>query len=492
MNETIRYMIAGLAVFATLTSCSKEHGCGTPAEGLPGGVRVISVQFDNSTKAAINGFTPKFENGDKIRVSDGTRSEEREVSVNNSGDATFTTTFITGNLVAIYPSEAALLGQTGNNPPIISPDFKVSATQDGTIKKALIARAQIVGGDLSATFYVRTALFEITPPSEATSLTITSLNTIETSTGQRSITANAVAINTTGANDAEKRAITVTGLDTDGKAYVALVPGVNLTDLSFEYTSDDTHGAMKGIPASKVSTSSNNVTKENYKYTIDNQNWHEYVTIGGLKWATRNIGATEDTGTDSYGTYFSWGSVAEVYSLSGSTLTFQSDNPDTDRYTGTWTPGSGFDNCNTPYYNGSSYSKYTSSGAVLELADDAAYVNWGGPWRMPTKTEFDGLKNLKRGDFSSGRYFGTSDTDRIFLPATGYIYQKGSNFVGTYGHYWSSSNDSSNDQASQLIFDATSSSTKGNSRCSGRSIRPVADCDCDNFKFESYIDKGSF
>lgn len=28
---------------------------------------------------------------------------------------------------------------------------------------------------------------------------------------------------------------------------------------------------------------------------------------------------------------------------------------------------------------------------VLDIEDDAAHVNWGGDWRMPTKDEFDDL-----------------------------------------------------------------------------------------------------
>ena len=33
-------------------------------------------------------------------------------------------------------------------------------------------------------------------------------------------------------------------------------------------------------------------------------------------------------------------------------------------------------------------SKYHTLGCRLEPDDDAAHVNWGGGWRMPTKEEF--------------------------------------------------------------------------------------------------------
>ena len=37
---------------------------------------------------------------------------------------------------------------------------------------------------------------------------------------------------------------------------------------------------------------------------VDPYNGHAYVEIGGLKWATMNVGATSET---DYGLYFQWG-----------------------------------------------------------------------------------------------------------------------------------------------------------------------------------------
>ncbi|MBR2177544.1 MAG: hypothetical protein IJ921_00165, partial [Paludibacteraceae bacterium] len=36
---------------------------------------------------------------------------------------------------------------------------------------------------------------------------------------------------------------------------------------------------------------------------------------------------------------------------------------------------------------------FTDTKTILDLSDDAAYINWGGKWRMPTKVQQDELIN---------------------------------------------------------------------------------------------------
>lgn len=62
-----------------------------------------------------------------------------------------------------------------------------------------------------------------------------------------------------------------------------------------------------------------------------------------------------------------------------------------------------FDFCweHTPYYQGNSngndrnnasaWSKYTTSGQILDLSDDIAHILLGGKWRMPTEAEWQEL-----------------------------------------------------------------------------------------------------
>lgn len=82
---------------------------------------------------------------------------------------------------------------------------------------------------------------------------------------------------------------------------------------------------------------------------------YEYVDLGlSVKWATCNVGATKP---EDYGDYFAWGETEPKQ-------TFTEDNY---LYTG-------------------------SAPLTLPLSADAAYVNWGGSWRMPTQTEQDELR----------------------------------------------------------------------------------------------------
>lgn len=84
--------------------------------------------------------------------------------------------------------------------------------------------------------------------------------------------------------------------------------------------------------------------------------------------------------------------------------------------------------------NGSQYdyNKYATVGSSLKLEDDAAHVNMGGDWHMPTPTQINELINhttsaLTTSDGVSGMTF-TSKKDKsksIFIPAAGYARNKG-------------------------------------------------------------------
>ena len=144
----------------------------------------------------------------------------------------------------------------------------------------------------------------------------------------------------------------------------------------------------------------------------------------GIKWANMNVGARTET---DYGDHFSWGETKTK----------------TDYYWSEYSLGSGDDHwtlkkyCTNDYY--SYYGEHGSDGKTqLELSDDAAFVNWGGHWRMPTKAEWEWLMNYcswkwTTKDGVSG-YEVSKNSSSIFLPAAGYSYVYG----GNNGFYWSS------------------------------------------------------
>ena len=159
-----------------------------------------------------------------------------------------------------------------------------------------------------------------------------------------------------------------------------------------------------------------------------------YVDMGnGLKWATCNVGAAYPW---EYGDYFAWGETAPKaeYKVDWSNYFDTNDG-------------------------GAHFLKYNNQPVkpVLDPEDDAATVNWGGPWRMPTHEDWMDLINssLYAWDWKTNyngtgingilvtRRTGPCAGNSIFLPATGNRINATLDGAGSYGDYWSSSDESS-------------------------------------------------
>ncbi len=170
----------------------------------------------------------------------------------------------------------------------------------------------------------------------------------------------------------------------------------------------------------------------------------QFVDLGlpsGTLWATCNIGANSP---EEYGDYFAWGETEGYHD--GKTVFLWS--------TYKWCNGS-YDNL-TKYCNDSSYGNFqwdkngryyhfTDDKYMLDLEDDAAYVNLGPAWRMPSKQQFQELINSSYTTTAwttlNGVY-GRKITSKkngnsIFLPAAGRRYDTSLSDVGSSGRYWS-------------------------------------------------------
>ena len=187
-------------------------------------------------------------------------------------------------------------------------------------------------------------------------------------------------------------------------------------------------------------------------------NGHEYVDLGlpsGLKWATCNVGASSP---EDYGNYYAWGEV---------------------------TTKSTYDTGNSETY-GLSISQLQSQGYIdgegnLTPSHDAATANWGGSWRMPTRTEQQELLNnctwtwcIKNG--KNGYKVTGPNGNSIFLPAAGYRNGSSLYYAGSYGGYWSSTpREDSSDDAWNLYFTSSVQYMNYGHRYYGRSVRPVTE-----------------
>ena len=441
MKTAIRIMAAGLAASLALVSCAKQEAMDNGSTSPAGGARTIAVSFANaSVKSELNGLQPKFVATDVIKVSNGTDAPvDCTVEIDGSGNASITTE-LTGALTMVYPAAAAKMN--GN----AIEGVLVPTVQDGTFASANICKAIIAEKATSASFENQTAVFCITPGAGASTKYV------------ELITAGAEIANSVPAGSE---------YDTMHKIHVAsasaapvyvsiLVPeGLKIRDLSFADGSN-----MKTLKDDTDAIAVNSL------YTVTNENWSRpYVEINGLKWATMNIGATSSTDA---GKYFAWGDVTGQ-TPSGSTFS---------------TP---FKWAHAPFNNGRSIynASYFESvkdtecpNGILALKNDAANVNWGGSWRMPTKAEFDALvSETKVWDSTNKGYtFGTSP-NTIFLPAAGYGNDTVLVFAGDFGNYWSSSLYTDNPKSAyNLYFLSTGvASTGSNERCLGQSVRALSE-----------------
>lgn len=257
---------------------------------------------------------------------------------------------------------------------------------------------------------------------------------------------------------------------TDKTTYVQTVPGKNFVARSAY------NFAIDNFP-SGTNASGEDV---NWDEPEDPYNGHEYVDLGlpsGLKWATMNVGATTPEG---YGDYFAWGETKPYYTEGHS-----QDDPCT-----SWeTSKSGYNWESYKWCNGSytTLTKYCTSSnygtvdnkTILELADDAAHVNWGGSWRMPTKAEQDELRNKCTWTWSTrngidGREVTGSNGNSIFLPAAGYRNDSGLALAGSYCIFWSSSLDTSDPYSvCYVFFDSGNVYSNYGKRNFGTSVRAV-------------------
>lgn len=193
----------------------------------------------------------------------------------------------------------------------------------------------------------------------------------------------------------------------------------------------------------------------------------EAVDLGlSVKWATCNVGASKP---EDYGDYFAWGETTGYNS--GKTSFYWS--------TYKWCKGS--DNTQTKYCTSSSCGTVDNK-KVLEKADDAAAVNWGGSWRMPTWAEQDELRNTSNCTWTwttmngVNGYMVTSkkNGNSIFLPAAGCRDDSSLDGAGSVGYYWSSSLDESPSyRACGLYFDSSYVGWCSNGRFYGLSVRAV-------------------
>ncbi len=192
---------------------------------------------------------------------------------------------------------------------------------------------------------------------------------------------------------------------------------------------------------------------------------YEYVDLGlpsGLMWAKMNIGAKDE---NDYGTYYAWGEVVPA-------------------------PGNDYSdaNCKAYVYGSLKERGVTDANGNLTADYDAATQNWSENWRMPTKAEFEELKENCTWMWTTSALDGLNgirgfkvsskvNHNWIFLPAAGERNGTSDDFVGAHCDYWSSTVDESNPGARrwsyQINFAASVRYITSTRRIIGCTVRPV-------------------
>ena len=183
----------------------------------------------------------------------------------------------------------------------------------------------------------------------------------------------------------------------------------------------------------------------------------------GLKWASCNVGATTP---DGYGDYFAWGETAPKADYSWETYKYA--NGASDKLT---------KYCSKARYGD---NDFTDNKTVLEPEDDAAHVNWGEDWRMPTHAEWTELREnctwtwTTQNGVNGYQVTSKANSNSIFLPAAGDRYGTSLSDAGSDGYYSSASlNDYTPSNAWCLRFASGYMYGDNFPRHGGRPVRPV-------------------
>ncbi len=474
MKKIIIFAVAVATLFA-FSSCQKEN---LQDNGATNGVRIITATFENATtKTTLNsdGKTPEWEPGDVIRILSETSYQDVTLAAGDIADNKITfTTSLEGTLYAVYPASATSLEKCEDG----KVTFTIPAIQDGTFASANICVAISTEDDEynkdNLIFRNATAVLKITTADDVVGVDVTASNCIA---GEVTATFSGTAVSlSTSSLDRHYVSAVGTSAPTNKVFYLAAAPvttgyaTVNCYSSSKKGTEEKSSKSLSRNVIYAMDLTSVNPSIPDITGQHGILDGHEYVIIkcgeNNLKWATMNIGATALTGADSYGDLFSWGDVATK------------------------------DNYGQTYYVDP--AKSINTDIAPDSGYDAARVNWGGTWRMPTGNagEFNALKEAtywnwedsgyyvyvpqsgdagkKNDEKDSGHTYDKSDA-LLFFPAAGYSSGTSCSDASTRGSYWSSTWCSSDD-AYLLNFKKDRVYLSGYSdRYRGFSVRPVSD-----------------
>lgn len=452
--KKISMILMAFALAITMSQCKKNEGQTTSNDEVV--TITLDVKQNNSSKVVVNpaSGTVNFESGDKIYVGSGGKYVGflTHNGINFNGNITDPTEnqplqfYFLGN---VTPFETLSAGTTEECSVVIS-----DQTEHLPVISCAASNENYVSGvtTYSAHLLNKCALvkFNVTTPSNSP-ICITGMH--------NKVTVDFANNTLTPSQDGVGVIMLPAGGGENVEKWAILLPqeAVDTGESGSAFSED---GIFSGMRSAVPIISENGYLVSGIDVFLITM--HTYIDLGlpsGLLWATTNVGANAP---EEYGDYFSWGETQpkSIYNWS----TYQYCN--------------GSSNTLTKYCSISNegYNGFTDSLTILLPEDDAATVNWGAGWRIPTKHEWEELNNNTTCTWTTqngviGRLFTANNGNSLFLPAAGYREESGF-FDLNYGYYWSSWLVAG---SNAYIFEFNSywSATQYGRRCYGYSIRAV-------------------
>ena len=446
--------MAVLTLALSLTSCQNELAELTPS----GGERItLSVTQDDAaaTRTYLNDDKKVvWSTGDAFSLFDTKNINQPFELTKGAGNTTgeFGGTVSADSreeYYAVYPYGADYTISSGTVTGVILP-AEQTAVANGFDKSAAIMTGYTTDAKNLA-FKQLCAFVQITTES-ATKKIVFKTNGTESLAGTLSVAIDEEGIGTATVTSGGTGTVTLVPAGNEesiaaGTYLIAVLPGTLEQGFTMECVGTDGDGLTRSYNGSTSVLNRKAVinmgTASVAQGWTGTMNGHGYVDLGIRMDGKKILFATCNVGADSpeeYGDYFAWGATEPYYTgytMNGTSVTAP-----------VWKDGmsDGYLQTNAPYYSGSAYTKYTD-GNVLAAEDDAASVQWGADWRMPTIEEmqalYDNTTNVWTDNYNNtgiaGRIFtgnGNYANSSLFLPAAGGFNGASCNYGGSYGYYW--------------------------------------------------------
>ena len=451
----------------------------------------IEDAFGGDTKTSLDeSGNVLWKQGDQVSVFAGsTVNEHYQVSDDSDGKTAATLNkildggFVAGtdidNNVAFYPySSTAELAKSGSN--YVISDIELPATQTyaaGSFGNGAFPMATVTSSIEDMNFKFKNVLgglkLQLKGTATIASITVTGNNN-EILYGDAEVTvANGSAPSIT-LSDASAKTVTLdcgAGVTLDSEtatAFIIALPPMTMTG-GFTVVVTDTESKRMEISTSKsqVITRSNllKMPVVNYVGTVPVPDAVDLGLSSGLKWASFNLGASAP---EEFGGYYAWGETETKTNYDVSTYVLCNGTSKT-----------------LTKYNSDSSRGVVDNKTVLDLEDDAAHVQLGGTWRMPTSADWGELRIEASftwtDDYNSTGVKGViitgKNSNSIFLPAAGYINGTSLTQEALASMCWSSTLSSSDVRYSfyNSGTEVMAGSQQADLRWYGLTIRPVSE-----------------